>query len=222
MDKKTSTKQSGIWEGNFGKEYTDRNPQSVKEFDALYLNDYGISRSAMNKDFLSGFFEGFKILEVGANIGLELELLRNMGFHDLLGVEINPYAVLKAKHIHPEVDVIRGSAFDLPFRDAYFDMVFTSGVLIHISPHDIRKAMHEIYRVSKKYIWGFEYFASTPTEVQYRGSSDLLWKQNFLSLYRGIFPELKLVKEKKYAFRNSENFSQMFLLEKIHRNNVGI
>jgi len=52
------------------------------------------------------------------------------------------------------VNLIQGSVFDIPFKDKYFDMVFTAGVLIHVSPSDIKKVLKEIYRCSTKYIWG--------------------------------------------------------------------
>lgn len=214
MTKSYLTKQSDTWAGEFGKEYTDRNPLSVKELDDLYKKDYGIGRRKMNEEFLQGLARDIKILEIGANIGLQLEMLRSMEFQNLLGVEINNYAVLQAKKLHPQVDVIHGSAFDLPFRDGNFDLAFTSGVLIHISPADLEKAVKEIYRVSGRYIWGFEYFSSEPAEVKYRGNEDLLWKRDFAEFYLTKFPTAQLIKEKKFKFLGSEDTSQMFLLEK--------
>lgn len=74
--------------------------------------------------------------------------------------------------------------------------------------------MREINRVSGRYIWGFEYYAPTFTEVNYRGQDGLLWKTDFVELYIKTFPRLRLIKEKKYKLLGSENISQMFLLEK--------
>jgi hypothetical protein len=93
-------------------------------------------------------------------------------------------------------------------------MVYTSGVLIHISPDDIEKALAEIYRCASTYIWGFEYFAETYTGVNYRGCDDLLWKANFASLYLDRFPALELVKERRVPYLADENIDQMFLLRK--------
>ena len=142
------TEQINFWSVRDGNNYTDRNPQSVKELDGLYKKQYGVLRTAMNRKFLSGISKDVKILEVGANIGLQLELLRKMGFTNLLGIEVNEYAVEAAKKIHPKIDIIKGSAFDLPFKKNYFDLVLTSGVLIHIAPKDVKKATKEIVRVS--------------------------------------------------------------------------
>lgn len=208
------TKQIIFWATRQGDEYTKRNPKSIKELDDLYAGEYGVTRNKMNSDFLKGLKKDIRILEVGANIGLQLEVLRSMGFKNLLGIEINDFAVREAKRIFPQVDVIKGSAFDLPFRDKYFDIVFTSGVLMHISPKDIRRALNEIYRTSRRYIFGFEYFALCPTEVEYRGRSSLLYKRNFLELYLKSFLDLRGVKEKRFPVNGSENITQMFLLKK--------
>lgn len=209
-----NTKQIGLWSGDFGNAYVDRNPQSTEELDALYEKDYGVTRSALNEEFLGALDRNIEILEIGANIGLQLSALLRKGFKNLLGIEINDYAVRQAKKLHPEVDIIKGSVFDLPFRDNYFDLVFTSGVLIHVAPEDLPKAMCEIVRVSKNYIWGLEYYAQELTEVEYRGKRGFLWKRNFAGFYQELFPELVLVKEKQLPMVGSTNSSQMFLLAK--------
>ena len=208
------TTQLSEWAGEMGKLYTDRNPQSVEEFDRVYLKDYGVTRTSMNDEFLGGVEKKMNVLEVGANIGLELELLRRMGFPDLTGIDINEHAVAQAKKIHPEVRVLQGSGFALPFDDASYDLVFTSGVLIHISPADIQDIMREMHRVSRRYIWGFEYYAPAHTEVVYRGNKNLLWKADFCKTFLDSFPGLRVIKEKKYAMTAGVNVSQMYLLEK--------
>lgn len=206
--------QTKIWESKFGLAYTKRSPQSVRELDSLYLKQYGVTRQKMNKEFLNNLDRAYKILEVGANIGLQLETLRRTGFKNLFGIEINDYAIKRAKKTHPEINIIKGSALDIPFRAEYFDLVFTSGVLIHVAPKDLKKVLNEIYRVSSKYIWGFEYYSPNFVSLNYRKRNSVLWKNAFQKLYLKTFPELRLVKEKKYQLLNSENLSQMFLLKK--------
>ena len=208
------THQVAEWAGQMGENYRSRNPHSLADYDLLYRKDYGITRMSMNEEFLHDVPKDISILEVGANVGLQLMFLKQQGFKDLLGVDINEAAVREAKNISPEVDVIRGSGFDLPFKDDSFDLVYTSGVLIHISPKDVGEILHEIYRVSRRYIWGFEYYAPTYTEVKYRGDSDLLWKTDFAALYQEKFPDLVVVREHKYVMTDGERMTQMFLLEK--------
>ncbi len=208
------TPQVKFWQEEGGREYTDRNAQSVDEMNRCYIKEYNIPRIAMNEEFMADLDRSLTILEIGANKGLQLELLRIMGFKNLLGIEVNEYAIARAKTIHPNIEIIPGSGFELPFRDGAFDLVFTSGVLIHIAPDDLPRMMKEIFRVSRRYIWGFEYFAPTPTKVVYRGNNELLWKTDLAQLYCEQFPDLQVVKEKKYHLTDSENISQMFLLEK--------
>lgn len=211
MQKKT--KQQNFWSGSFGKNYNTRNTYTLKGFDAFYKKTWGTTRSAMNRAFLNGL-KIDNALEVGANIGLQLRHLQAMGIENLYGVEIQWNAVERAKKNVQHVNIVQGSAFDLPFRNNYFDMVFTSGVLIHIHPKDLKRAMQEMYRTSKKYIWGFEYFNDKEQEIPYRGNRNVLWKNNFPKLFQTYCPKLKVVKMKTYKYVGSDNRDVMYLLKK--------
>jgi pseudaminic acid biosynthesis-associated methylase len=211
------TEQLKEWSGNFGIEYTDRNTRTLKEQEEQYIKNYGVTRISMNEEFLSGMDKDIKILEVGCNIGNQLVLLKQMGFTRLYGIEISDYAleIAKRRKETEGISFIKGSAFDIPFKDASFAMVFTSGVLIHISPDDIKKAIFEIHRCSGNYIWGFEYYAEDYQEVTYRDHKELLWKTDFARMYTDNFMDLRLSREKKYTYLEDEKLTdQMFLLEK--------
>ncbi len=206
--------QLQAWEGEFGKEYTDRNTLAPEQLDKLYKSNYGITETELNQAFLGDLEWSAKILEVGSNVGNQLLSLQKMGFENLYGIEVGSYAVERSKAHTKDINIICASAFDIPFKDDYFDLVFTSGVLIHISPHNIERALREIYRCSKQYIWGFEYYADTHTEIPYRGRNNLLWKANFADLYLSLFDDLELVKEKRLKYLTNENVDSMFLIKK--------
>ena len=208
------TKQLKKWKNSFGKEYTDRNSFSVAQLDNLYKKRYGLTRTKLNIDFIGKLNKKIKILEVGSNVGNQLLMLQKMGFKNLFGLEPLEYAVELSKKRSIGINIIQGSAFDIPFKDNYFDLVFTSGVLIHINPKDIRKAMKEIYRCSNKYIWGFEYFSKKYQEVNYRGEKNLLWKADFPRLYIQNFSDLKLIKVKYIKYLQDKNIDEMFILKK--------
>lgn len=208
-----NTKEMQFWKGQFGSEYTDRNNFSVAELDEMYVQEFGVTRKEMNTQFLGNILVD-RILEVGCNVANQLRCLQTMNYEHLFGIELQSYAVEKAKEVTKGINIIQGSAFDVPFKDDYFDLVFTSGVLIHLSPKDVNLAMDEIYRVSSKYIWGFEYYADTYQEIPYRDHQDKMWKTNFAQLYLDRFPTLKLVQEQKYKYIHNDNVDQMFLLEK--------
>jgi pseudaminic acid biosynthesis-associated methylase len=209
------THQRKIWEDKFGADYIARNIYSPIELDDFYDNVYGYSRIKMNEKFLQNIPKDAKILEVGTNVGNQLLHLQNMGFTNLYGVEIQQRAVNYSKNRADALNIIQGDALDIPFKDNFFDLVFTSGVLIHISPDNINSAIKEIARVSKNYIWGFEYYADTYTEVQYQGQMNLMWKTDFRKLYLDNIDNLKEVKEEKYKYLKDANLEdQMFLLQK--------
>jgi pseudaminic acid biosynthesis-associated methylase len=208
------TKQLNTWAGKFGRGYTDRNAISLGDMDKMYKKNYGITRSRLDNLFLDVMPRSSKILEIGSNIGNQLAYLQKMGFKDLYGIEPQQYAVEFSKKRTAGINIIHADAFDVPFKDKYFDVVFTSGVLIHINPKDIVRALKEIYRCSKKYIWGFEYYSDKYTEVVYRGNKNLLWKADFPRLYLDLFPDLKLVKIKFFKYPDDDNVDAMFLLRK--------
>lgn len=208
------TSQMSIWRDAFGREYTDRNPQSLMEMEDLYIQNYGVTRTELNRQLLGEFDRSIHILEVGSNIGNQLLCLQEMGFYNLYGIELQSYAVKLSKVRTKGINLIEGSAFDIPYRDTYFDVVFTSGVLIHIHPDDIVEALKEIHRCTKRYIWGFEYYADEYTVVSYRDQGDLLWKADFAGLYLSHFADLHLVHQEKIRYLNSDNLDTMFLLQK--------
>jgi pseudaminic acid biosynthesis-associated methylase len=202
------------WTGAFGRQFTDRNSLSVADMDARYAADYGVSRTEMNRVFLDELPRDLRILEVGANIGNQLLFLQSMGFTNLWGLEAADYGLEIARRRTSDINLVKGSAFDLPFKDGWFDLVFTSVVLIHISPNDLPSAMAEIYRCSRRYIWGFEYYAETLTDVPYRGMPNMCWKRDFAKVYMEQFPDLTLVKQQLYPYTTDNNVDAMFLLQK--------
>lgn len=202
------------WTSTFGQGFTDRNRLSLEDMDARYVRDYGVSRTDMNREFLGALPHDTRILEVGSNIGNQLLYLQAMGFTDLWGLEAADYALGIARQQTSDINLVKGSAFDLPFKDGFFDLVFTSVVLIHISPTDLPRAIAELHRCTRRYIWGFEYFADEPAGVTYRGLPDMCWKRDFAGAFQAQFPGLRVVKNKLYPYTTDRNVDAMYLLEK--------
>jgi len=192
------------WEGKFGKDYTDRNVIEWRErLDAF-------------KEVLSGL-PIQSILEVGCNRGHNLLSLTELLPADsqVVGIEPNQYAREIARAASAKIGVLEGNAYDLPFKDGYFDVVFTAGVLIHISPSNLQTAISEIYRVSKRYILAIEYFSEEEEIVNYRGHTDLLWKRNFLKIYQQAFDDLKLIRNGYWGDEKGFFRSHWWLFEKV-------
>ena len=211
------TKQTEFWSGDFGKEYTQRNFFSPGDWDDYYMKQYGVTKLKMNEEFIGNLPKDLRILEVGCNIGMQLRGLQACGFTHLYGIELQQDAVEQSKKVVSGINIIQGSGFDIPFKDGYFDIVVTNGVLIHIAPGDHLKIMSEMVRCSKKFVWGFEYFADETRDINYRGNTGFLWKANFPQIFMQHFPQLKPVKQKIYHYVNnaeSGNSDVMYLLTK--------
>lgn len=211
------TKQTDFWRGEFGKNYTQRNTYSLDDWDNLYLKIHGITKLQMTQDFIGHLSKSIKILEVGCNSGQQLQNLQRAGFENLYGVELQKDAVEVAKANTQNISIIEANGFDLPFKDNYFDLIVTNGVLIHIAPDNLKQFMKEIYRCTKKLIYGFEYYNESIKEIPYRGHNGFLWKADYAHIYVNFFSDLKIVKKIEYPYLNEEekgNINSMFLLEK--------
>jgi pseudaminic acid biosynthesis-associated methylase len=208
------TEQKRRWAGDFGRDYTDRNTLSVAQLDSLYQTNYAITRSELSQTFLREIPRGARVLEVGCNSGNQLLLLQEMGFTNLWGAEIQSYALELARERVQGAQLSQASALELPYEDGYFDLAFTSGVLIHISPANLPRALDEIHRCTKTWIWGMEYYAPEVTQVNYRGQDDLLWKMDYVKRYLDRFGDLELVREQRLPYLNSANVDTMYLLKR--------
>ncbi len=208
------TPQMRQWKGGFGREYTDRNAIARKQLDDLYTNNYGITRRQLNERFLQDIPRSARILEVGCNVGNQLLVLQQMGYSDLYGIEIQSYALDLARSRTRNINLVQATAFDVPYQDQFFDLVFTSGVLIHIAPSDLPPVLTEIHRCAGMYIWGFEYYAPKLTPVNYRRHDSLLWKMDYAKSYLERFKDVELVREQRVRYLQNSNVDSMFLLRR--------
>jgi pseudaminic acid biosynthesis-associated methylase len=211
------TRQTDFWSGDFGRDYTDRNTMDLEAWNRMYLKNYGTTRYNMNNNFLHSFPRDFRILEVGSNTGHQLYALQQNGFTNLYGIELQFGAASLAQKLRKDIHVVQASGFEIPFEAGSFDLTFTSGVLIHIAPNDLPFIMGEIHRCSSRYIWGFEYYADSMTEINYRGNASVLWKTDHASMFMKSFPDLTLIKKRFYPYINDNelgNADCMYLLEK--------
>ena len=211
------TQQIEFWSGDFGRVYTDRNTSDHEVWNNQYVEKYGVSRLNMNDEFLRDLPKNLRVLEVGCNTGQQLEALRQQGFKKIAGIELQFYATKHARDRAIGIPVLQGSGFEIPFKTGSFDLVFTSGVLIHIAPDDLPAIMGEMHRCTSRFIWGFEYYADKMTEINYRGNTSVLWKSDHASMFMRSFPDLTLIKKKLYPYMNEKengNVDCMYMLKK--------
>ncbi len=169
-----------LWSGEFGDDYTERNRAA------------GAARASFWEMIFSQL-QIRNVLEVGCNLGANLEwIAANMLTQQVYGVDINVKALEELRRRLPRVNALWTPARELPFRDRWFDLVFTMGVLIHQPESTLPLVMAEMVRCSRRYILCGEYFAEQTTEVPYRGQSGALFKRNYGRLFQELFPELVL------------------------------
>ncbi len=194
--------QEEKWDGDFGNQYIAKNDVSADEMDKDHEIKMGISKTSLNYEFLNSLDRDIKILEIGSSTGNQLALLQKMGFKNLWGLEINEQAVDIAQKTTKNIYFCKGSILDIPFKDGFFNLVFTSAVLMHVHPNNLSKAFSELYRVSNNYIWCYEYFSKGDEQLNYRGETDILWMRDFMKLFSTQYPDLKIIKEKNLTIKD--------------------
>ncbi|TMQ21111.1 MAG: methyltransferase domain-containing protein [Deltaproteobacteria bacterium] len=193
--------QLTLWRSEFGRQYTDRNDHDKPE------------RAEAWRRLLSGIAPR-RVLEVGCNVGWNLVYLDRLGISELYGIEPQIEAVARARTRRPALNVLVGTAFDMPFRDRWFDLVFTSGVLIHIAPDALAGALDEIHRVARRWIVAIEYDAPIEQEVAYHGHRAALWKRDHRAAWQSRHPDLRLVRKLELGPELGYDSCTAHLLEK--------
>lgn len=105
------------------------------------------------------------ILEIGCGFGRNLKLIsESVDFEiELSGSDISEEMLKKAtEYLKLENNLKRRVKLDcadilkLPYQDNSFDLVFTYGTLMHVSPDNLPQAIAEMKRISRKYIVSIE------------------------------------------------------------------
>jgi len=109
------------------------------------ISDEIISKLNLNKSF---------ILDIGTGLGnLAFEFAKKLTFSKVYGIDISEDMLKEAKRLVtaenlPNLEFVLGDVHNLEFKDEFFDLVVSFGVLHHLK--DLRLAFSEIKRVLKK------------------------------------------------------------------------
>jgi pseudaminic acid biosynthesis-associated methylase len=170
-----------LWAGRFGDAYVERNAEA------------GAGRHRFWRSLLERYPVASAI-EVGCNVGANLQwVAQHLDAAAVYGVDVNETALVRLRQRLPGINAISSPARDLPFRDRWFDLAFTCGVLIHQPESTLPLVMSEIVRVSRRYVLAVEYRADETTEVPYRRQRGALFKRDYTRLYAELFPSLTLL-----------------------------
>ncbi|MCK5107116.1 MAG: class I SAM-dependent methyltransferase [Nanoarchaeota archaeon] len=99
---------------------------------------------------ISSYKKNIKILEVGCGTGRFLNSLNKKGYKNLYGLDFSKSMLGVLKKTNKDIKTIQGDAYNLPFKDNEFDVVFSVHVLMHLE--NPKKAYDEMLRVSKKLV----------------------------------------------------------------------
>ncbi len=200
------TEQEQFWAGDFGNEYINRNMQ----------NEFLPGRLALFANVLRRTNKIASVIEFGSNVGHNIIALQSLlPKAELSAIEINKTAADALAEIQG-LKIYQQSILD--FQPDYLrDLVFTSGVLIHINPNELNSVYDLLFSTSRRYICLIEYYNSTPIEISYRGHRNKLFKRDFAGEMLDKFPSLQLV-DYGFVYHRDNCFplgdGTWFLLEK--------
>ena len=131
------------------------------------------------------------ILECGSNIGRNLKQI-NLAYpkKKLSFIELNKKA-FEICSLNKNIENSYNSSIqDCKIFKNTYDLVFTSGVLIHLNDKTLNEVIPKIIDWSKNFVIVLEYFSTTKIEKTYRGKKNFL----FLREYGEEFLKTKRVK----------------------------
>jgi len=205
---KRVSEQEQFWSGTFGDQYIERNrsEQLVAGNISLFAEALRDSRNISS------------VLELGANVGMNLRALRMLYPNALMrGVEINRQAADILRDEIGHENAIEASLLDgVNFGTA--DLVLVKGVLIHLPPDRLNEIYNLLFSSTNRLILICEYYNPTPMNLSYRGNENKLFKRDFAGEMLLKFPDLRLLKY-GFRYRNDPVFPlddiTWFLLEKV-------
>jgi SAM-dependent methyltransferase len=216
------SKQAALWAGDVGTQYAAGAVLSLPDVDAHWLPMLGQSRVEIDRRTLASVPRNASVLEVGCGVGNMLECLRADGFADLHGCDINKTALQECVMRGLHASLRQCEAARMPYADGSFDLVYTSALLIHVAPEELAAVQREIARVSRRWVYGYEYYAPTATSrastlggLRPEGVPDFTHKAPFANLYLLNVPGLRIARQERIHHTDgSGNADEAFLLEK--------
>ena len=165
-----------FWKGDFGRQYTERN----REVDWK-------ARVPFWKH-IADVTEAISFLEVGCNIGTNLKAIREVlpEVAIMSGVDVNRDALAMAQTSGFDVVECAAAEIGTIWLPESADIVFTSGVMIHVSSEELPATMQAIVDMAKTWVLAVEYADTQETEVEYRGHAGRLWRRPYGDLYQAM------------------------------------
>jgi len=156
------------WSSDFGNDYLRRNRVDWRKRIPIWQHFIEMTGAR-------------SIFELGCNAGWNLSAIkRACPDIQVWGADVNDKALAQAEGCGLEVFNVHTDKFE----HYTAELTFTSGVLIHIPPEELGKAMNKLIRISSDWVLAIEYEADQEEEIVYRGKTGLLWKRPYGEMYR--------------------------------------
>ena len=134
---------------------------------------------------ITKYGSGERILDLGCGTGL---ITRHVNCREIIALDINQWAVKKAKSRLEHIKFVVGDAENLPFKSDSFDIIICTDVLEHLL--NPKQSLQELHRVMKS---GAKLIGTVP-------SKNIIWK------YRKLLTTTCPVSE---PFHNNYNISEL-------------
>ncbi|HSX09871.1 MAG TPA: class I SAM-dependent methyltransferase [Candidatus Saccharimonadales bacterium] len=90
------------------------------------------------------------LLDAGCGPGRDCDLMTQKGA-TVTGIDVSKGLLEQAQKRFPHIPFVQANFVDLPFKNEMFDGIWAHSSLVHLeSIADVKKALHEFYRVLKK------------------------------------------------------------------------
>lgn len=134
------------------------------------------------------------IFEIGTFSGRNLKHIGDMFDNVKLGgLDVSPVAIEFAKNKLPKADFFCKDLYDISSLSFSYDIVFTSGTLIHIVPNDIGGIIKSIVPFANKYIMHIEQIGNDeliagPKHMspKYKESDQCQWNPDLIKTYNDL------------------------------------
>ena len=193
------SKQIKLWEGDFGNDYSKRNTFTEKDIERRQYMWRCVLNAIVSSAANPGRLIPSSYTEIGAGNGQNIVALHEMHEDSTKPkfIAIEPNLVARRNLVSQKkdrnIDLTIHSYNWLQTEDDQIqsDLVFTSGVLIHVHPDDLVKFMKKMYVASSKYIVIAEYFSAECRQIKYRDTEDTLWTNDFGRIFMENIPGVR-------------------------------
>lgn len=124
-------------------------------YNALYRAGYHAKEKNHGRRFIKPLLKHYNfetILDCGCSNGVTTKLFQGNG-KKAFGIDVSNIAIRYAQEKYGTINCNEASVLDIPFKDNFFDAVFSCDMLEHLIESDIDQAISEIQRVGKKYLF---------------------------------------------------------------------